>query len=127
MAPRLERSVPQPLVLDPGGRPGIPRTQEEPVSELDQKADRTRQLAVMIMGSVDSKGGCAGEVTANLGTDLEVFIRVPVGAQGHLFIVGVDAGSSALDVVEPLGTTEGVDFTAEVQDVDEVNSIPGAG
>ena len=42
-------------------------------------------------------------------------------------VVRVDAGPSSLDVVEPFGTTEGSSLSAQVQDADHVQSVPGAG
>src|SRR3954462_3618692 len=104
-----------------------PASPAGPSSELDQHADPPRQLAAFGVGAAVPEGGCAGEVTAALGAELEELVGVPVDAGGHLGVVGVDAGPGAPDVVEPFRTTEGVDGGAHVQDVDEVQAIPRAG
>jgi len=55
-----------------------------PVSELDQEADPTGQLAAIGVGAADTEGRCAGEVATDLRAELKPREGMPVEAKGHL-------------------------------------------
>src|SRR5262245_42631949 len=95
-------------------------------SELDQRADDGCQLAALAW-TAGAEGGFASEVAADLRTDLQVLVGVPVGAEGHLEVTRVDAGPGALDVAEPIGTDDGVPLVSQVHDALRVRAVPRPG
>ena len=134
LASVLVESRVQPLVLDDRGSPirGCPAGVNGGVRD-GRRQNFTRKLMppvnwlIMVVIAVDSEGGGAGEVAANLRPDVEALAGVPVQSQGHLFILGLDTGSRALDVVEPFRATVEIDRLGQVEDADEVQAIQGAG